>query len=117
MKTKVIKRRGKYAVRIIQGNQSFDMTTPETREEAKWLANMFDIAISNFIADLKTEKTVILTRKEFKRLLSSERIRIELALQINKGSRKKTARMLGISERTLYRKVLEYQFPYKTNFV
>lgn len=41
-------------------------------------------------------------------VLADERFRINVFLKKNNGSRKKTAEALGISERTLYRKMIEY---------
>jgi DNA-binding NtrC family response regulator len=40
-----------------------------------------------------------------------ERSAIEAALKETRGNRRKAAEMLGIGERTLYRKLREYQFP------
>jgi transcriptional regulator with PAS, ATPase and Fis domain len=41
-----------------------------------------------------------------------ERIVIERALEQSRGSKRKAAQNLGISERTLYRKIKEYDLPY-----
>ena len=40
-----------------------------------------------------------------------ERAAIEAALKETRGNRRKAAEMLGIGERTLYRKLREYQIP------
>jgi DNA-binding NtrC family response regulator len=40
-----------------------------------------------------------------------EKAAIEAALKETRGNRRKAAEMLGIGERTLYRKLREYQFP------
>ena len=40
-----------------------------------------------------------------------ERAAIEAALRETRGNRRKAAEMLGIGERTLYRKLSEYQLP------
>ena len=40
-----------------------------------------------------------------------ERAAIEAALRETHGNRRKAAEMLGIGERTLYRKLSEYQLP------
>ena len=40
-----------------------------------------------------------------------ERAAIEEALQETRGNRRKAAEMLGIGERTLYRKLKEYNLP------
>ncbi len=40
-----------------------------------------------------------------------ERLVIEAALRETRGNRRKAAEMLGIGERTLYRKLREYQVP------
>ena len=40
-----------------------------------------------------------------------ERRVIEAALRETRGNRRKTAQMLGIGERTLYRKIKEYRLP------
>ena len=40
-----------------------------------------------------------------------ERAAIELALRETRGNRRKAADMLGIGERTLYRKLKEYNLP------
>jgi DNA-binding NtrC family response regulator len=40
-----------------------------------------------------------------------ERAAIEAALKEMRGNRRKAAEMLGIGERTLYRKLREYQIP------
>ena len=61
-------------------------------------------------------KTITLTKIEFKQLLLSEALRIEIALNVSKGNRRNASKLLGICERTLYRKILMYGFPYKTNY-
>ena len=40
-----------------------------------------------------------------------ERAAIEAALRETRGNRRRAAEMLGIGERTLYRKLREYEFP------
>ena len=40
-----------------------------------------------------------------------ERAAIEAALRETRGNRRKAAEMLGIGERTLYRKLKDYQIP------
>jgi DNA-binding NtrC family response regulator len=40
-----------------------------------------------------------------------ERLAIESALRETRGNRRRAAEMLGIGERTLYRKLREYQLP------
>jgi DNA-binding NtrC family response regulator len=40
-----------------------------------------------------------------------ERAVIEAALKETKGNRRRAAEMLGIGERTLYRKIKEYRMP------
>ena len=40
-----------------------------------------------------------------------ERSAIESALKETRGNRRKAAEMLGIGERTLYRKIKEYRMP------
>jgi DNA-binding NtrC family response regulator len=40
-----------------------------------------------------------------------ERAAIEAALRETRGNRRKAAELLGIGERTLYRKLREYQLP------
>jgi DNA-binding NtrC family response regulator len=40
-----------------------------------------------------------------------ERAAIEAALRETRGNRRRAAEMLGIGERTLYRKIREYHFP------
>ena len=48
-------------------------------------------------------------------LQDTEREVITSALERNKGRRKQTAHELGISERTLYRKIKEYGLEYRNN--
>ena len=40
-----------------------------------------------------------------------ERAAIEMALKETRGNRRRAAEMLGIGERTLYRKIKEYRMP------
>jgi DNA-binding NtrC family response regulator len=40
-----------------------------------------------------------------------ERAAIEAALKETRGNRRRAAEMLGIGERTLYRKIKEYRMP------
>jgi DNA-binding NtrC family response regulator len=40
-----------------------------------------------------------------------ERTAIELALKETRGNRRRASEMLGIGERTLYRKIKEYRMP------
>ena len=47
-----------------------------------------------------------------KTLEEVERVMIDRALERSDGSKRKAARALGISERTLYRKIKEYDLPY-----
>lgn len=47
-----------------------------------------------------------------KTLEEVERVMIDRALEKSDGSKRKAARALGISERTLYRKIKEYDLPY-----
>ena len=44
-------------------------------------------------------------------MVDIERAAIEAALRETRGNRRRAAEMLGIGERTLYRKIREYQFP------
>jgi len=45
------------------------------------------------------------------RMSDVERAVIEAALKETKGNRRRAAEMLGIGERTLYRKIKEYRMP------
>ena len=47
----------------------------------------------------------IMEESEIRTLAETERLAISKALYINKGNRERTARQLGIGERTLYRKL------------
>ena len=49
---------------------------------------------------------------EDKTLVEIERLMINRALEKSDGSKRKAARALGISERTLYRKIKEYELPF-----
>jgi DNA-binding NtrC family response regulator len=44
-------------------------------------------------------------------MVDIERAAIEAALRETRGNRRRAAEMLGIGERTLYRKIREYQVP------
>ena len=46
-----------------------------------------------------------------------ERAAIEAALRETRGNRRKAAELLGIGERTLYRKLREYQVPVPTELL
>jgi DNA-binding NtrC family response regulator len=43
-----------------------------------------------------------------------ERAVIEIAIKETRGNRRRAAEMLGIGERTLYRKIKEYRMPEHT---
>jgi len=45
-----------------------------------------------------------------------ERAAIELALRESRGNRRRAADMLGIGERTLYRKIKEYRMPEQATY-
>jgi len=55
-----------------------------------------------------TEEAAKENKEETLNIKQMERINIEKALKIYKGNRKKAAKALGIGERTLYRKLKEY---------
>jgi DNA-binding NtrC family response regulator len=71
----------------------------------------FDEMPDTRIASHVPDANVIATEDASGRLLSLEeleRVQIERALRITEGNREQAAKMLGIGERTLYRKIKEY---------
>ena len=68
---------------------------------------------SNF-SDIKAS-AVDIEEDNVKTLQDTEREVIISAIERNKGRRKQTAEELGISERTLYRKIKEYGLEYRNN--
>ncbi len=82
----------------IHSNSNIVYTTPQTEEHS-------DIEITDYVDSQDFESV---TPKDNLSLLVKEKELIEKALVKNKGRRKQTALDLGISERTLYRKLKEF---------
>ena len=66
------------------------------------------------IHDIKAN-AIDIEEDKIKTLHDTEREVIINAIDRNKGRRKQTAEELGISERTLYRKIKEYGLEYRNN--
>ncbi len=81
-------------------NQSFSMIPPAASIQKKEHENKED--------DFDYEEASELDEKESVSLLAKELELIKKSLERNKGKRKATADELGISERTLYRKIKEF---------
>ena len=60
------------------------------------------------VEEVRENDYVGLSEKQTESLESIEKETIQKALNFNRGKRKLTAEQLGISERTLYRKIKEY---------
>ena len=67
------------------------------------------------ITDIKANAIDVVEEERVKTLQDTEREVIINAIERNHGKRKQTAEELGISERTLYRKIKEYGLEYRNN--
>ena len=89
--------------------QQQDTHTSIPEEIMEWESknNVLDIDEVAVVADVEPEATTILEEPDLK-LANLEKDTIQKALLKNGGNRKATAVELGLSERTLYRKIKDY---------
>ena len=83
------------------GNELLLATMLDVRREVMELRSILETAISS-------SQTIVEEPLPSNRLSDVEREQIQRMLAQNSGNRRKTARDLGIGERTLYRKLKEY---------
>jgi DNA-binding NtrC family response regulator len=87
--------------------QDTHTSIPEEIMEWEPKNNVLDIDEVAVVADIEPEATTILEEPDLK-LANLEKDTIQKALLKNGGNRKATAVELGLSERTLYRKIKDY---------
>ena len=87
--------------------QDTHTSIPEEIMEWEPKNNVLDIDEVAVVADVESEATTILEEPDLK-LANLEKDTIQKALLKNGGNRKATAVELGLSERTLYRKIKDY---------
>jgi DNA-binding NtrC family response regulator len=87
--------------------QDTHTSIPEEIMEWEPKNNVLDIDEVAVVADVEPEATTILEEPDLK-LANLEKDTIQKALLKNGGNRKATAVELGLSERTLYRKIKDY---------
>ena len=87
--------------------QDTHTSIPEEIMEWEPKNNVLDIDEVAVVADVEPEATTILEEPDLK-LANLEKDTIQQALLKNRGNRKATAVELGLSERTLYRKIKDY---------
>lgn len=60
--------------------------------------------------DTKTAKRngMIISKQDLLNLLGEEKLRVELAMIIAKGNVPKAAKIINVTERTIYRKLIDY---------
>ena len=87
--------------------QDTHTSIPEEIMEWEHKNNVLDIDEVAVVADVEPEATTILEEPDLK-LANLEKDTIQKALLKNGGNRKATAVELGLSERTLYRKIKDY---------
>jgi DNA-binding NtrC family response regulator len=74
-------------------------------------AHIQDVPLAEDIIDDETDEEEVIVYRPGMTLRDLEHAAIAAALKDVKGNRRKAAEMLGMGERTLYRKIKEYDIP------
>ena len=104
-----------YTCLFLCGRQTFNFVglgnfgTVEEPEDSFIYVQDDDYKDTNNNVNIENEVQIISDQKESLSLIQTEKDFICKALEKHKGKRKDAAKELGISERTLYRKINEYQ--------